>query len=159
MRYCRTVELVLGKLGESRRFVNYREGQLTPDRLRQHARTVAMLERIAVAQKGDILVVPSQFGLRHAGRSVRRARAVFTKMEFGLGVLAVGSMTLTHPSRFVRWEQLHTDCAGDEFAPEADGRFVLAPCFDWSGGVLGFGADGADCPSGYYGSASGFSPQ
>jgi hypothetical protein len=32
-------------------------------------------------------------------------------------------MALVHPERYVRWEELDTDCAGDEFAPDADGAF------------------------------------
>ncbi len=158
-RYCRAVLLMLEKLKESRQFYNYREGEITVDCLRQHARTAMMLELIGETQKGDLLVIPSQFGLRHAGRSVRRGRAVYAKTEFGHGALSVGSMLLTHPKRFVRWEQLHTDCAGDEFAPGADGRFVRAPYFRCHDSLLWFDTHDAAYPRDYYGSASGFSPQ
>jgi hypothetical protein len=135
------------------------EGEITVDRLRQHARTAMMLERIGETQRGDLLVIPSQFGLRHAGRSVRRGRAVYAKTEFGHGALAVGSMTLTHPKRFVRWEQLHTDCAGDGFAPEADGVFSRAPFFDFDGGKVKFGARPVADAHDQCGTSSGFLPQ
>ncbi|MEK7132282.1 MAG: hypothetical protein AAB833_02070 [Patescibacteria group bacterium] len=159
MRYCRAVELILGKIKESRSFYNYREGQITPDRLRQHARTAMMLEQIAAEQKGDILVIPAQFGLRHRGKSVRRSRATFRKDEFGHGALSVGSMLLTHPTRLARWEQLHIDCAGDEFAPETGGVFSSAPVFRFSDGGVGFGTYPVDSAVDQYGTSSGFLPQ
>lgn len=158
-RYVRAVLMMLKKIKEARKFYNYREGEITADRLRQHARTAAMLERIGEVQRGDILVIPSQFGLRHAGRSVRRGRAVYAKTEFGHGALAVGSMLLTHPKRLVRWEQLHIDCGGDEFAPEADGQFSDAPLFDFRGGRVEFDARDVARARDLCGTASGFSPQ
>ena len=108
-------------------FYNYRNGELGPEQLRQHERTVRMLARLDADQPGDVLVVPAQLGLRHRGRSVRRAREVFVVNEFGLGAFHVGCILLTHPEREVQWEQLHMDCPGDEFSPKADGRFSCAP--------------------------------
>ena len=157
-RYCRASVVMFDLLKESRNFHNYREGQIAPDRLHQHARTAMMLERIAAEQQGDILVIPSQFGLRHAGRSVRRGRAVYAKTEFGHGTLAVGSMTLTHPTRFIRWGQLHTDCAGDDFTSVAV-EFLRAPVFYFCDGRLWFGTARVGRAGESYGSASGFLPQ
>ena len=158
-RYCRSVQLVLQKIGESRKFYNYREGQITLDRLRVHARTAHALDLIAETQKGDILIVAAQLGMRHRGRSVRRAREVFTSNEFGLRALAVGSIVLTHPERLVRWEELDMDCAGDEFAPDADGHFDEAPCFSFGDGKGEFDALSFDGARDYYGSVSAFLPQ
>ena len=45
----------------------------------------------------DVLVIPAQFGLRHAGRSIRRSRELFTSGELGLGAFQVAAMLLTHP--------------------------------------------------------------
>ena len=158
-RYCRAVELVLEKIGKSRKFYNYREGEITPNRLRQHARTLHALGQIGEPQKGDILIVPAQYGMRHRGRSVRRAREVFVAGEFGLGAFAVGCMALTHPDRYVRWEELDTDCAGDEFAPDADGDFSVAPFFRFSDGEVRFSAGWFGPAYGKCGSVSGFVPQ
>jgi len=158
-RYCRSVQLVLQKIGESRKFYNYREGQITPDRLRVHARTAHAFDLIAETQKGDILIVAAQLGMRHRGRSVRRAREVFTANEFGLGAFATGSIVLTHPERIVRWEELDMDCAGDEFGPDADGRFSRAPYFSFSVGRVGFDTDSFGSASVGYGSVSAFLPQ
>lgn len=157
--YGEAVQVVLAKLGSTRTFHNYREGQLGPDRLRQHERTVKMFQTLGDRQKGDILIVPAQFGLLHRGQSVRRAREVFKTNEFGLGTFAVACMLLTHKERLVQWEQLHVDCAGDEYAPEAGSRFEIAPLFGFSAGGVRFGTDWTDRAFEGYGSVSAFLPQ
>ncbi|MDO8560753.1 MAG: hypothetical protein Q7R91_00890, partial [bacterium] len=158
--YGEAVEKVLAMIASKRKFYNYRDGQLGAEYLRQHAKTVKMFQKLGDEQKDfDILVVPAQFGLRHKGRSVRRAREVFTANEFGLGAFAIGIMVLTHPERLVQWEQIHVDCAGDEFAPGADGDFSLAPLFNFYGGRVGFGAGWCGSAHGYCGSASAFVSQ
>jgi len=158
--YGEAVDKVLATIKSKRTFYNYREGQTGPEYLRQHAKTVKAFQKLGDEQKGhDILIVPCQFGLRHRGRSVRRAREVMNAVEFGLGAFAVGSMLLTHPEREVKWEQLHVDCAGDEFSPDADGDFSRAPLFDFSVGKVMFGAYWCDGASEGYGSASAFLSQ
>jgi hypothetical protein len=158
--YGEAVEKVLAMIASKRKFYNYRDGQLGAEYLRQHAKTVRMFQKIGDEQKDfGILVVPAQFGLRHKGRSVRRAREVFRANEFGLGAFAVGIMSLTHPEREVQWEQLHVHCVGDEFAPCADGNFSLAPFFGFVDDWVEFGACGCDHVGGIYGPASAFIPQ
>lgn len=158
--YGEAVQKVLDLISKERKFYNYRDCQLDPKHLRQHTRTVIMLQKLADEQQGhDILIIPAQFGLRHRGRSVRRAREVFNAPEFGLGSFAVGCMILTHPQRLVRWEQLHMDCTGDEFAPDADGQFRSAPLFRFRDGEVGFGTHWVSDASDDYGSVSAFVPQ
>lgn len=158
--YGEAVEKVLAMIASKRKFYNYRDGQIGAEYLRQHAKTAKMFQKLGDEQKDyDILVVPAQFGLRHKGRSVRRAREVFQVNEFGLGAFAIGIMILTHPDREVQWEQLHVDCAGDEYAPDGDGGFVNAPFFDWGGGALRFFTCWTNVAYGQYGSASGVVPQ
>lgn len=159
--YSAALELVLKTIASKRKFHNYREGELGPGRLRQHGRTAAMLEQIGEQQKGDILIVPAQYGLRHRGRSVRRAREVMVANEFGLGAFAVGCMALVHPERYILWEELDSDCAGDEYAPGADGGFSRAPIFSFRAfhGRLGFVMFRVDVASVSYGSVSAFLPQ
>ena len=118
-----------------------------------------MMDKLVEGQEGDILVIPAQFGFRHRGKSVRRARETFYDNEFGLGAFAVGTMLLTHPEREVEWEQLHIDCSGDEYSPDADGQFVGTPFFNWFDGKLRFGVDWTVDANERYGSASGFLPQ
>ena len=158
-KYCQAVQLVHAKIAASRSFYNYREGQITPAQLRVHARTAHALDLIAETQKGDILIVPCQLGMRHRGQSVRRAREVFVANEFGLGSLAVGSIVLTHPERLVRWEELDMDCSGDEFSPGADGGFSRSPCFYFDGGVWFVARFVGVPPRDGFGSVSGFLSQ
>ena len=155
-RYCRAVQLIHGKIAASRQFHNYREGKITPEHLRVHSRTANALNLIAETQKGDILIIAAQLGMCHRGRSVRRAREVFTANEFGLSSLIVDSIILTHPERLVRWEELNMDCAGDEFAPGADGDWSHCPLFLFSGGQVEFYAARVDDVHRTFGSASGF---
>jgi len=81
------------------------------------------------------------------------------KNEFGLGAFATGCLLITHPNRLAQYDDLWIDCAGDEFAPKAGGRFVCAPCFRFLGGGLWFGARGLDRAVPYYGSASALLPE
>lgn len=173
--YGEAVEKVLAMIASKRKVYNYRPGQLGAEYLRQHVKTVKMFQKLGDEQKDhDILVVPAQFGLRHKGRSVRRAREVFAANEFGLGAFAIGIMLLTHPEREVQWEQLHLDCAGDEFALDADGRgsralvscasrrtggFSGAPLFRFYDGKVEFSASWFGFAYGDGGSASAFVSQ
>ncbi len=158
-RHCRAINLVFEKLAATRRFENYRHGEITPNRLRQHARTAAALKQISKQQPGDIVIVAAQFGRKFRGKSVRRVQVLFKKNEFGFGALQVGCMALTHPERFVRYEQLHTDCPGDEFSKDADGRFDEAPVFVWSSGGLNFWTVWFNLAGDRIGSVSGLLPQ
>ena len=157
--YGDAVEKVIGLIAKSRKLKNWREGQLHEHYLRQSERTQWMMAKLVEGQEGDILVIPAQFGFRHRGKSVRRARETFYDNEFGLSSFTVGTMLLTHPEREVEWEQLHIDCSGDEYSPDADGQFVGAPFFNWHGGGLHFSSGWTNFASERYGSASGFLPQ
>lgn len=160
--YNEAVQKVLDLIKQQRKgkFYNYREGRIGAQYLRQHERTVKKLKTLAEQQKGyDILVVAAQFGLRHRGRSVRRAREVFTANEFGLDTFEIGCMLLTHPERLQNYDDLWIDCAGNEYAPDADGDFSCAPYFCFDGGGVEFGTRWFDLASDLFGSASGFLPQ
>ena len=160
--YGEAVQKVLDAIKKARngKFYNYREGQLGSDRLRQSAKTEKVFQTLGDEQKDhDILVVAAQFGLRHRGRSVRRAREVMNSQEFGLGAFAVGIMILTHPERLMHYDDLWLDCAGDEFAPVADGDFSSAPLFRFDDGKVEFAADWFGAAVGGYGSASAFLSQ
>ena len=145
-----------------RPFTNYRQGQLGPRYLQQVQRTAGMEAKLKKNQPGDLIIVPSQAGLKWRGKSVRRARVLYKwneKNEFGSGSVAEGCRIISHPERFVRWEQLHVDCAGDEFSPIAGGEFSRAPIFSFGDGQLEFGTSRVNGVGGHCGSASGFLPQ
>ncbi len=164
--YNESLQKVLDKIKETRNgaFYNWREGQLGSvgsEHLRQTARTEKFFRELAEAQGNpDIMIVAAQFGIRHRGRSVRRAREVFFVNEFGLGAFAVGIMILTHPKRLMNYDDLWIDCAGDEFDDPGSGvRFGHAPCFLFRGGGVKFGTGTVGNASECYGSASGVVPQ
>lgn len=155
--YGEAVEKVLAMIGSKRKSHNCKDGQLGDKYLRQHKKTVKAFQELELNQEDhDILVVPCQFGFRHRGRSVRRAREVFEAREFGLGAFAAGIMLLTHPEREVQWGQLHIDCAGDEFALRANGDFSCAPILYSHNNMVKFRAESIDDASEYFGSVSAF---
>ena len=158
-RYVRCVLLALEKLKASRPFYNYRDGQISVETLRRHARTAHAMDLIAEKQQGDILVIPAQLGMRHRGRSVRRARALFNGNEFGLGAWEVVNIALTHPERLIQWEELDMDCAGDEFDPGDGYGFSDSPCVSFYDGEVRFGAKWFGNASDLFGAVSGFVPQ
>jgi hypothetical protein len=160
--YGEAVQKVLDLIKQTRKgaFYNYREDQLGPQYLRQSTKASKAFQKLGNEQKDhDILVVSAQFGLRHRGRSVRRAREVMNASEFGLGTYVVGIMILTHPERLQHYDDLWIDCAGDEFAPDADGVFSLSPCFRFDVGKVEFGTAWVDLTDDCYGSASGLVSQ
>jgi hypothetical protein len=163
--YSEAVQKVLDTINTARKgkFENYRKGLVDESHIRQSARSVEFWKQIAETQGNpDILIVPAQFGLRHRGRSVRRAHVVMedTQGEVGLGAFAVGIMILTHPERLQNVDDLWIDCAGDEFdAPGSDGRFDSAPYFNFNDDAVGFGAGWVSGIRGDCGSASAFLPQ
>lgn len=160
--YGEAVQKVLDMIKQTRNgaFYNYREGELGPNQLRQSAKSVSIFQKLGDEQKDqDILVVPAQFGLRHRGRSVRRAREVMNANECGLGAFAIGIMLLCHPERLKHYDDLWIDCAGDEFAPNADGVFSRSPCFGFDDGRVVFGARDVGGAYAYCGSASVCLPQ
>lgn len=116
--YVEAVKRVLNAIDRTRnsRFHSRNDDLTTQRSLRQSAKTEEMFAKICEEQSDhDILVVPAQFGLRHRGRSGRRARRLMPPDELGLGVFAVGVMILTHPERFSHHRnKLWVLCAGDE---------------------------------------------
>jgi hypothetical protein len=161
--YGEAVQKVLDALKSARsgRFYNYHDGRVIIKRLRQSAKTEAVFQKLCLEQPDhDILVVAAQFGLRHRGRSVRRAREVMQANECGLGVFAIGIMILTHPERLSHHNNLWIDCSGDEFDdPDADGVFSNAPVFIFHDGQVKFDDHWVADANVYYGSASAFVPQ
>ena len=154
--------LDLVELERKGKFINHRKGHIGPDQLRQSKRSKAFWSKLIEEQgNSDILIVPIQFGIRHRGRSVRRAIVRMQLNEFGLGAFAVGICLLTHPERLKHFDDLWIDCAGDEYDDPGSGvRFGRSPFFFGVRGVgIGFGASFVDSAAGSYGAASGFVPQ
>jgi hypothetical protein len=159
--YVEAVRMVLDALENAYggRLVNYCGNQFGPYHLRQSAKSVVFWEEIGEKQEGfDILLVPAQFGIRHRGRSVRRAREIMKENECGLGAFAVGIMLLVHEDRLRDYDDLCIDCAGDEFnnLQKNDRSFDRAPLFAFRSGNLEFATDKHCRTYCGCGSASGF---
>ena len=157
--YNEAVEKMLGILGKTRTLYNYRDGELGSDSLKLTSRTQEMWKRLESEQDGDILIIVAQFGLRHRGRSVRRARAIFESNECGLGSFMVGCMLLTHPNRLHDYTDLGIDCAGDEYRQGSSVDFLSAPCFHYYDDGMGFFTYSSVNTYYNYGSASSLLPQ
>jgi len=155
--YSEALKKVLSTIKQTRNFYNYREGQIDEKHIRQSAHTQKFFQDLSEAQGDpDILIVPAQFGIRHRGRSVRRAREVFLSNEFGLGAFAAGIMILTHPERLQHYDDLWIDCAGDEWSFGAGGVFDRAPLFGFDDDGVEFVTAEVDHAGERFGSASGF---
>lgn len=145
----------LALIKESRPLYNWLEGWLGPEYLRETERKKAMLQ----PYENKLMVLPVQTGKKYAGVSVQEARTRFAGNEVGLGIYEVAIIALTHPERFEKWDELDIDCPGDEYSPDADGRFVRAPILYRLDDGLKFDARGCGSAYGCCGSASGFVPQ
>jgi len=115
--------------------------RLDPQNLRSCERTKRALERIAITQAdSDFLIIPAQLGLRHYDRSPDQAREFFIGSahapealargdEFGLGIVEISSILLTHHERLYRDQDLGMDCTGEAFAPQGDGNYSYVNTF------------------------------
>lgn len=157
--YNEAVEKILKVLAGTRLYYNQCESELRSQFLQQQERSILMYEELKRQQPGDIKIVYSQFGMRHRGRSTRRGIEVFHPDECGHGLFSGAALTLTHPERFVRWEQLHADFPGDKYGPDGGGSFSRAPFLRFSVGRVETGPRSVGKASGLCGSASWLLPQ
>jgi hypothetical protein len=140
-QYCEAIRFVLDILKGRKLKTDYKEmldlgfeiGNIRPDPY-----VWEIIKGIEANQKGDMVVIPSQLGLRHRGKSPRRAKETFLPNEFGLGALAMGSIMLTHRSLISSSKVLNACCLGDYFevgnqeeAKEQNYRY--SPSFQYHG--------------------------
>lgn len=125
--YSEAVEKVIALLKKQRgRGKLYIHCEINEKSLYQNKQTEKQFEILGNTQESyDILVVAAQFGLRHRGRSARRAWAMFLPTEFGLGAFEVGCMLLTHPERIANPNALDVYCVGSEYESEDEGNSIL----------------------------------
>ncbi len=154
--YGTILENVLKLIADSRKFYNYRAGQLTADYIRIHAEVKEVLMRLEAETAGDTLVVPISFGNLYAGFSQRNARwAALKAAQVPFGGAQVGSLLLSMPERLTAYEQLFIDCSGDEYNWDADGQWAHSVYFNFNDDKLKFDADDAGNADDYYGSVVG----
>jgi hypothetical protein len=148
--YGEAVTRVVAALERTRPFRNRLSGELGEGLPRQTDRTTKMLAELLQRQKRDVLLVPAQLGLRHRGRSARRAIEMLAPGEFGLGALHVAAALLTHPERLTEGHQLRIDCLGDTYGIDE------VPLFSFANGRLEFCANYRGDASSFFGAATGF---
>ncbi|OGY24149.1 MAG: hypothetical protein A2172_01225 [Candidatus Woykebacteria bacterium RBG_13_40_15] len=124
--------------------------------LRLTDKTAAALDKLEAETPGDYLVIPVQMGMRHRGRSARRAVACFAENEFGLGPLEVAYYLASCPERFVMWYDLGIICAGAECKDSPKGEFDGCPAFNEHQDRINLRYRRADEYSDLYGVATGF---
>ncbi len=159
MDYGKPMERIQGFIKKSRgNFQDYREGKWSRQYYRRGSELTENTEALWIAQgrPSGVLLVPFQFGINHAGKSVRRAREVMFG-EFGLGAYEVLTLIFTHPERLSNVNDLWIDCPGDEYSDKGDGVFGHAPRVFFHDGEVGMGAYGVSYAFADFGSASGFS--
>ena len=130
--YTEAIERVFAVLANRRRFENRICGKMSAEYLRESDRAAQAWNLIGNSQEGaNILVIPAQAGLRHRGRSARRAAAMMDSNEFGLGAFATAILILLHPERMSGGETLMIDASGDEYALLGNGEYTRVPLFDF----------------------------
>lgn len=141
-------------------FYSYLQGKLSPMYLRMHPKTAEAHDKLLEAQdNSDILIIACQLGLKHRGKSVRRAIATMQSNEFGLDLVAAIAIELTHSTRFVRFDELDIDLPGNQYRSDPDGGFVKAPRLFFDGDGVELDASRVESYGDDFGSASGFLPQ
>jgi hypothetical protein len=155
--YNRVLKLILDTMKEHRRdFVDWTEGNIGPDFERPFEAYWKRLLAFEGQTKADFIVLPGQTGIRHRGRSPRRARVLIEDCpnEIGGNSIQGGCILLAHPERLTAYEHLVMDCPGSERAPRRDGDFTRVSCWNFGDGGLRFFSLWAKDPRGSCGSVS-----
>jgi hypothetical protein len=123
-------------------------------------KTREAIESLSLGSANDFILFPAQFGLRHRGRSVRRAQDLASSSEFFLGLYEVGCMLLTHPERLdASLKTLGIYCAGNEDHCYNGRELFDTPLFRWDIGsntLIYSDIHYPEKPDKKYGTASGF---
>ena len=155
--YTEAVERVFAVLASRRRFENRIAGKMSHESLRESDRSAQAWTLIGNSQEGaDILVVPAQAGLRHRGRSARRAAAMMDSNEFGLGAFSTAILLLLHPERVCGGETLMIDASGDEYSLLGNAEYTRVPLFDFGLSGLEFSVLYRERARPMWGTPSGF---
>lgn len=159
--YSEAVSKVFALLSDHRTgvFYNSTNGLTDQDHLRETERKARMMNEQYAKQGADVIILEIQFGLRHRGRSVRRARAVMSGVEFGLGIYEIAVMLLLSPNRLHAYHDLWIDAPGDEWRPDTTGIFVYAPYLGFYRDKVHFGCRKVHAAGEGCGSASAFVAQ
>lgn len=158
--YGQLVQKVLDVIGRTRKFCNYREGELNEKYIRLFDEARMLLEKLEAADQNDFLILAVNFGDWKTGftYSPRNARwqALNINQQLPLGAAQIGSMLIADPDRLSDNDHLFIDCPVDEYNWYAGGKWSYCPYFLFGDDELRFHADDASYVFGRYGSAVAF---
>ncbi|MDD5290361.1 MAG: hypothetical protein PHT40_04180 [Patescibacteria group bacterium] len=156
--YSAALQKILDQIDDELKRIGFNENCL-----HQSAHSISFWRNLSKAQDNpDILIIAAQFGIRHRGRSSRRALEVImsTPGEYALGAFAVSCMLLTHPERLKDYDDLWIDCPGDEYNyPGFKTRFGRVLFFSFLDKKIRLDGEGNMRVATAYGSASAFLAQ
>lgn len=156
--YCSLLNLILYELSRKVSFESFcsRE-RINSQNLKRNQKTELCLEKLESEQPGDIIIIPAQFGKRHAGISSKEVvEKKLLDKEFPFGAFEVGCMILTHLNRFAHGNELDVDCPGDIFQEDKEGSLLCCPNYFTSVKKIGFTMGSAEEHQDSYGSVTGF---
>lgn len=109
-----------------------------PGRVLMALRTAAAFSRLERETPGDYLVLPAQFGARHAGTCAAEVmhKVAGTEREFCLDLDTVGYVALIHWPEIIEESSLRIECAGTWYAASNDGRHADVTRVDVAHGMM-----------------------
>ena len=135
---------LLPMIGKSRKFHNYRAGELTPEHIRLHSQVLARYQAIEEATPGDVVVSYFACGINPYKQEQNFSPPNFrlTALEAGdlpLCAVDIAGIILLMPDRLTKQSHLSFDCP-DEYSWFGYGFESDGPCFSFRDVRLEFGA-------------------
>jgi len=154
--YYEAFQTVLKEISQRLSFSNLLEGKLEHNSLRLPSKGGTELLQMSSVLEGDFFLIPYQFGMRHGGKSNRRARVCFTANEFGLGPYEAAILLLIYPARLNNSE-LNILCSGCDYDYDLSSEYSFCISFRYENELL------LDCVKNdevqyNFGAVSGFKP-
>lgn len=155
-KYHVAISMVLEKIAKQRSFAN--NLVLAEDTVKLSLRTAQFWAAIRRKQRGGLVLVPVQTGLKFRGMSPALSEDRLMSNEFGLGLLWASVYLLTHPERLEDYPDLGIDCIGsrtENLYGKTDHPWSMVPMFYMDRGILTLEAYPDTEPHKRFGSASG----
>jgi hypothetical protein len=109
-QYRECIRFVCKKVKDTRVFSDYGLGYFNHHSFMERPKSLNAFGWMG-GQKGEIIIIPAQLGMRYQGKSINDALQAFRKEEFPLGMFEVLSILLTHPKRLGIYSGLGMTCA------------------------------------------------
>ena len=111
-QYREAIRFACKEVGKMRNFSDYGLGFFNHHSFAERPEVLRFRAVQWSGQKGGIIIIPAQLGMRHRGKSVDEAKAAFRKKEeYPLGMFEILSILITHPKRLNMYAGLGLSCA------------------------------------------------